>query len=175
MKYIVEIDGRTYEVELDDGAVRVDGRAAEVDLRSSGGSGLRHLVLDGRSHTVKARRVGGGAWEVEVGGRAHRVSALDERRRAIRSVAGAGAAARGPLEVAAPMPGLIVGVEVEEGDEVERGAGLVVIEAMKMENEIRADADGRVASVRVAAGQAVEKGETLLVIEPAAADGAAGD
>ena len=64
------------------------------------------------------------------------------------------------------MPGKVVTILVEKGQEVEEGQGLVVIEAMKMENELKATAAGRVQDVRVAAGQAVDKGEPLLVIEP---------
>jgi pyruvate carboxylase subunit B len=64
------------------------------------------------------------------------------------------------------MPGLVIKVEVDPGAEVERGQGLIVIEAMKMENELRASSAGRVSDIRVTAGQAVDKGEPLLVIEP---------
>jgi pyruvate carboxylase subunit B len=168
MKYFVEIEGRTFEVEIGPDGVRLDGRPVEADLQRNSDSRLCHLVLDGCSHTVAARRRDGvGEWEIEIGGRRHRVLALDERRRAVREVAGVGAGARGPIEVKAPMPGLIVKVEVGSDQEVEKGQGLVVIEAMKMENELKAPAPGRVAEVRAEPGQAVEKGETLLVIAPA--------
>lgn len=78
----------------------------------------------------------------------------------------AAAPAAGRQDVRAPMPGLIVAVDVEEGDRVEAGAGLFVIEAMKMENEIVAPAAGKVTAIGVRAGQAVEKDVRLCTIEP---------
>jgi pyruvate carboxylase subunit B len=167
MKYYVEIGDRTYEVDIGPQGVSVDGLPVEADLQANHSSHLWHLVLDGRSHTLQARRGDGrGDWELEIGGRRHRALALDERSRAIRELAGSAAASHGPIELIAPMPGLVIQIEVQDGDQVERGQGLVVIEAMKMENELRATTAGRVVEVRVAPGQKVDKGQTLLVIDP---------
>ncbi|UCC82722.1 MAG: biotin/lipoyl-binding protein [Gemmatimonadota bacterium] len=167
MKYYVEIGDRTYEVDIGPEGVSVDGRPVEADLQPNHGSHLWHLVLDGRSHTLRAqRRDSRGDWELEIDGRRHRALALDERSRAIRELAGGAAASHGPVELTAPMPGLIIKVEVNEEDRVERGQGLVVMEAMKMENELKANTAGRVMDVKVKSGQAVDKGQTLLVIEP---------
>jgi pyruvate carboxylase subunit B len=167
MKYYVEIGDRTFEVDIGPEGVSVDGRPVEADLQANHGSHLWHLVLDGRSHTLRARRRDGrGDWELEIDGRRHRALALDERSRAIRELAGTAAVSQGPVELTAPMPGLVIKIEVKEEEQVERGQGLVIIEAMKMENELKAMTAGRVVGVRVAPGQAVDKGETLLVIEP---------
>ena len=171
MKYYVEVEGKTFEVEVDGDAVRLDGRTVAADLKSNHGSPLWHLVMDGRSHTLRAHRADGrGAWRIEVDGRRHRVLALDERNRAIRDLTGSPAAAGGPFELKAPMPGLIIAVEVGPDESVERGQGLIVIEAMKMENELKASASGKVTDVRVSPGQTVDKGETLLVIDPASGE-----
>ncbi|NIR43150.1 MAG: acetyl-CoA carboxylase biotin carboxyl carrier protein subunit [Gemmatimonadetes bacterium] len=167
MKYIVEIEGQTHEVEIGPDGILLDGDPVEADLQPNHDSDLWHLLLDGRSFTLAARRADArGEWEIEIDGRKRRVLALDERRRAIREVAGAAAQSRGPVEVKAPMPGLVVRVEVAADAMVEQGQGVVVMEAMKMENELKATAAGRVSAVRVDAGQTVDKGETLLVIEP---------
>jgi len=166
LKYFVEIEGQTYEVELGPEGTHIDKQQVDVDLKPNHGSHLWHLVLDGRSHTLGAHRRERGLWEIEIDGRRHRVRALDERRRAIRDLAGVAAVSHGPIEVQAPMPGLIIKVEVEPGDQVDVGQGLIVIEAMKMENEIKATSAGSVTSVRVAAGQPVDKGDTLLVMDP---------
>jgi pyruvate carboxylase subunit B len=145
MKYYVEIEGRTYEIEIG------------ADW---------HLVLDGRSHTLRAHRADGrGEWQIEIDGRRHHVLALDERNRAIRNLTGGRAVAEGPAALKAPMPGLVIAVEVVTDELVECGQGLVVIEAMKMENELKATTSGRVTEVHVTAGQAVDKGETLLVLD----------
>ncbi len=166
MKYYVEIEGREYEVEIEGDSIRLDGRPVSVDLKKVG-THLWHLLVDGRSQTLRARRtVERGCWELEVTGRPLRSLALDERHRAIRELTGAGEAASGPYKVLAPMPGLIVAVEVRKDEVVEPGQGLVVIEAMKMENELKALGAGQVTDVLVAAGQAVNKGDLLVVIEP---------
>jgi biotin carboxyl carrier protein len=92
---------------------------------------------------------------------------LDERARHIRSLTGGGERARGPAVLKAPMPGLVVRVQVEAGQPVAAGAGVVVLEAMKMENELRAAAAGVVRIVRVRPGEAVEKGQVLVEFDPA--------
>jgi biotin carboxyl carrier protein len=90
---------------------------------------------------------------------------LEERARHIRGLAGAAAGPRGPAALRAPMPGLVVRVQVEAGQRVAAGAGVVVLEAMKMENELRAAGAGVVRTVRVRAGEAVEKGQVLVDFE----------
>ncbi len=167
MRYLVEVGDRSYDVEIGPQGVRLDGVPVDADLKLNHGSPLCHLVLDGRSYTLRARRQDGrGLWDIEIDGRRHQVSALDERRRAIRKLAGAVGARQGPVEVTAPMPGLVIAVEVNADEQVESGQGLVVIEAMKMENELRAPTAGRVTEVRARPGQAVEKGDALLIIDP---------
>jgi pyruvate carboxylase subunit B len=168
MKYFVEIEGSMYEIEIGPEGISLNGRRVEADLRPNHDSHLWHLVLDGRSHTLSARRCAeGDEWEIEIDGRRHRVLALDQRRKAMRELAGGAAVSRGPIELKAPMPGLVIEVEVGREQEVEKGQGLLVIEAMKMENELKAPARGRVTEVLVAPGQAVDKGQALLVIAPA--------
>lgn len=169
MKYFVELAGRTFEVEIDAEGVRLDGQPVAADMESNDRSRLFHLMLDGRSHTLIARRRDErGEWEIELDGHRHQVTALDERRRAIRKIAGAASSAHGPVAMRAPMPGLVIAVEVTPDEVVSQGQGLVVIEAMKMENELKSPAAGRVAEVKIRPGQAVDKGDTLLVIEPEA-------
>ena len=93
------------------------------------------------------------------------VEALDERSRAIRELAAATNGPSGPAPLVAPMPGMIVRVNVGAGDQVQAGQGLVVMEAMKMENELRAAAAGKVKRVHVSPGTAVDKGALLLELE----------
>jgi pyruvate carboxylase subunit B len=167
MKYIVEIADKAYQVEIGPDGVLVDGQPMDADLRPNHDSHLWHLVLDGRSHTMTARRSEGrGEWVIEVDGQRHDALALDERMVAIRALAGTTAQSHGPVKMKAPMPGLVIKVEVEPQATVETGQGVVVVEAMKMENELKAIVAGTVTDVLVKAGQTVDKGETLLVIEP---------
>lgn len=168
MKYYVEIKGREHEVILDADGALLDGRRVTTDLEGGRGTHLWHLLMDGRSHRVRARRLDRkGVWEIELDGVRHRVVTLNERARAIRDLTGSTSAAFGPFDVVAPMPGLVIDVQVKADDMVSSGQGLIIIEAMKMENELKAQTAGQVKEVRVAAGQAVNRGETLVVIEPA--------
>ncbi len=163
MIYHVTVGDRTVEVEVRGSEIRVDGEAiAEVSLVGLGRGPVRSLLVDGQSHRVSARRTGSGTWRLGIGGRAIRAEVLDERTAAIRAMAGPSLASRGPRPVVAPMPGMVVRVEVAEGDRVESGQGVVIVEAMKMENELRTDAAGVVSRVHVAEGQAVEKDEVLV-------------
>lgn len=165
MRYHVTLDGRSYEVDLGPEGVRVDGEPVEVDLSAVPGTPVRTLLLDGRSHRLVAHRRARGRWTLHLGGRRLEAEVVDERTRRIREMTGIGEAAAGPRTVTAPMPGLVLEVEVEAGDEVEVGQGLVIVEAMKMENELRAEVDGTVRAVHVASGDAVGKNELLVEFE----------
>jgi biotin carboxyl carrier protein len=165
MRYSVTIGGRTVEVDLSGGKPRVDGREVEAELVRVPDSSLLHLRVDGHGFALALRRLGGrGEWEVDLSGRRLEAVAVDERTRAIRELTG-GHEAAAVRTVSAPMPGLVVRVEVSVGDRVRAGQGVVIVEAMKMENELKAPGDGVVARVEVEAGQTVEKGAVLLVLE----------
>ncbi|MBA3890286.1 MAG: acetyl-CoA carboxylase biotin carboxyl carrier protein subunit [Gemmatimonadaceae bacterium] len=117
-------------------------------------------------HRVVVRRgEGKGRYTFWLEGHRFDVEALDERTHAIRALSGATAGLAGPAPLVAPMPGLIVRVNVQQGDEVQAGQGLVVMEAMKMENELRAPAAGVVKRVACEPGAAVEKGSVLIELE----------
>ncbi len=165
MRYHVSLGGRDLAVDLHADAVEIDGRRHEVDLRSLAAGDVYTLVVDGRAHRVIAESEGEGSWRLVVDGVPFEAEAIDERTRAIRELAGAGAGASGPRPLRAPMPGLLVKVEVREGDLVRPGDGLVIVEAMKMENELRASVEARVGRVLVEAGQAVEKDQILIELE----------
>jgi biotin carboxyl carrier protein len=161
----VRVEGTMFVVEVEElpaGGLRVhvDGRPVEVDARLVP-SGAGSLLLDGVSYLVD---LGGGRGEthVVVDGEVLRVQVEDVagRRPGVSTEATAGAGQR----LVAPMPGKVVAVLVEVGQPVERGAGLVVLEAMKMENEFRATGGGVVKEIHAAPGQAVNAGDLLVVI-----------
>ena len=107
----------------------------------------------------------GSDWVVTLRGRRIPVAVRSWRERVLADAESASGGHGGPVEVRATLPGLVVSIEVQEGDEVADGAALLTIEAMKMQNEVRAPRAGRVTAVAVAAGQAVAAGATLLRIE----------
>jgi propionyl-CoA carboxylase alpha chain len=165
MKYVVLLDGQTIEVEVDGDRVTIDGQTHSATLGLIPGTPLRQLLIDGRPLTLSVEAVGRGRWTLTPKGERWEMEVLDERTRHIRSLAGSGDQRRAAGVLKAPMPGLVVRVQVQPGDEVAAGHPLVVLEAMKMENELKAGAAGVVKSVRVAPGEAVEKGQVLVEFE----------
>ncbi len=163
MKYVVDVGGRSVVVELDGETARVDGVELRVALTDLPGTPLALLTVGDVVRRVGVGRGSSrGKYTLSIDGRRFEVEALDERTHAIRQLSAAAAPPAGPAPLVAPMPGLIVRVNVAAGDTVKAGQGLVVMEAMKMENELRAAAAGVVKAVRVAPGTAVERGATLV-------------
>ena len=162
MRYVVSVAGREIGVEVDGDRVTVDGATRTASLRTIAGTPSRQLLLDGRPTVLTLRTGGSGQWTLGLGGDHWDAEVVDERTRHIRSLMGRAGTAHGPATLRAPMPGLVVRVLVEAGQEVARGAGVVVLEAMKMENELKAPAAGVVGAVRVRPGEPVEKGQPLV-------------
>ncbi len=166
MKYFVRIGDEEHEVVLDAEGVHLDGVDVGASVVPIDGTPVRMVTIGDEVHRVVIRPgMGRGSYTLWLDGYRFDVEALDERTRAIRERAGVGAKASGPAPLVAPMPGLIVRVNAQVGDAVQPGLGLVVMEAMKMENELRAQAAGRVKSVLVTPGTAVEKGTILIELE----------
>jgi biotin carboxyl carrier protein len=169
MKYLVSVSGREIEVEVDGDRVTVAGAARTATLRTIAGTSTRQLLVEGRPTVLTLRSAGHGQWTLGLGGDRWEAEVVDERTRYIRSLTAGADAARGPATLRAPMPGLVVRVLVETGQEVAGGAGVVVLEAMKMENELKAPAAGVVGAVRVRPGEPVEKGQVLVELRERAA------
>ena len=166
MKYFVKDGDTVHDVLVDGETITIDGKRFVARLEDIPGTPLQLLTVGDRQEKLYARRgADRGSFEVSVGGFRFPLEALDERTRVIRELSGASGKAKGPAHLSAPMPGLIVRVAVKEGDQVRAGQGLVVMEAMKMENELRAASDGVVKRVVASPGTAVEKGALLLEME----------
>jgi len=165
MKYVVLIDGQAIEVEVDGERVTIAGQTYSASLNVIPGTPLRQLLLDGRPLTLSVEPLGRGRWALAPGGERLEVEVLDERTRHIRSLTGGGDQRRAAAVLKAPMPGLVVRVQAKAGDAIIAGAGLIVLEAMKMENELKAASAGTVKAVRVTPGEAVEKGQVLVEFE----------
>ena len=164
VRYFARLGEETREMVIEADRMSMDGEPIEADISTLPGSDRQHLRMDGRSLSVFARR-GDVGWIIELEGRLFEVVVEDERTRHIRELASHVAPVETRRDLRAPMPGLIVRVEVQEGQDVEKGDSLVVMEAMKMENELKADGPGLVLSIEVEAGQAVERDAVLLKLE----------
>jgi biotin carboxyl carrier protein len=170
LKYYVTIEDRVVEVEVNPSqagtTATIEGRTFAVDLLPVSADKLFSLVVDNQSHEVLVEDVEGGL-EVIVGGELFRIAVQDEWERRLAGIQRKTTAVTGETVVKAPMPGQVVGVPVKPGDAVKTGQGLVILSAMKMENEIRSPRDGAVRSVHVAQGDKVEPGAPLVTIGPA--------
>lgn len=163
MKYIVDVDGERIEVTLDADGVRVAGQLVHAHLADVEGTPIQLVHIDNTVHRVASRRGDTrGQYALWMNGFRFDVEALDERSRAIQEMTAELAVPRGPARVVAPMPGLVTRIHVREGDQVLAGQAVVVVEAMKMENELRAGSDGVVRRILTVEGAAVEKGTVLV-------------
>jgi len=166
MKYVVRINDDRHEVSLDAHGVHVDGEDVAAQVASIDGTPVRRVTIGEQVHRVVVRPgATRGNYTLWLDGWRFEVEALDERTQAIRDLSAAAAGPAGPAPLKGPMPGRIVRVNVQVGDTVQAGQGIVVMEAMKMENELRATAAGRVKSILATPGAAVEKGALLVELE----------
>ena len=166
MKYHVTLAGTEHEVVIDGDAVTVDGKTLRAHAEDLAGTPITIVAIGDEVHRIIARRgEQKGQFDLSVAGYRIAAEALDGGTWTIRKLSGDSGRPAGPTNMHAPMPGLIVRINVAAGDSVQAGQGLVVMEAMKMENELRATSSGRVKRVAVATGSAVEKGALLLELE----------
>lgn len=164
MKYITTVDGVEYEVELlEDGSVLLNGEAVQVDLRSVDGRSVYSALVEGRSFEA-ALSNDDGMIEVIIEGVRYQTEVVDEHAMLLRRAAGDAGGGSGEYQLEAPMPGLVVNVLVKEGQAVEAGMVLVILESMKMQNELRAPFAGVVQAVNVQNGDNVEKREVMVVV-----------
>jgi biotin carboxyl carrier protein len=163
MKYITTIKDKKFEIEIqNDGSVLVNGQPREVDFLSLTPS-LYSIIMNGLSLEVVIEEREG-EYQVLMGGRLYEGEVLDERSLLMLSRRGGAAAESGEISIKSPMPGLIVAVPVEEGQEVKAGQTVVILESMKMQNELKTPRDGVVQRISVAAGQTVEQKKVLVTI-----------
>lgn len=168
MKLTAEIAGEQCQLQIrrDKGQVmaEVNGRHYEVEVREPE-PGVYLLLAGGDVYEcrVDQNASGRGASEVHTGGHTYSTTLTDPKR--LRGAQGSGADAEGRAEIVAPMPGKVVRVLVEVGAQVEAGDGIVVVEAMKMQNELKSPKTGIVIELRAAPGSTVNGGDVLAVIE----------
>ena len=165
MTYDVIIDGKSYRLELDrpEGrwACRVNGQPVEIDAVLTRRDVLS-VIIEGKAYEIKRERTPTDM-HLWVGPVRYGVVLRDPR--SLRSRRGTAEDEKGPRKLVAPMPGKVVRLLAEEGSEVEAGQGVLVVEAMKMQNEIRSPKKGVVRKVVVRAGANVNAGDVLAVVE----------
>jgi biotin carboxyl carrier protein len=166
MTYDVVVDGKTHRLELTGGEntwqCTIDGESMEVDAALTARDVLS-LLIDNKAYEIKRERSLQGELHIVLGSARYAVDVQDPR--ALRTRRAAASSGAGPQKVTAAMPGKIVRIMVKEKDEVTAGQPLLVMEAMKMQNEIKSPKDGKVQKILTAEGSTVNAGDALAVIE----------
>lgn len=163
--YRASVGDRTFDISIEDDQLIVDGEPKPFTFEVLR-EGYVSIIVDGTSMPVSVEPAGDGTMRVTIAGQRTTVNVKDERDLLVDEFGlGEDEAAGGVVR--APMPGLVLEVLVDEGDEVEADQGLLVLEAMKMENELNAPSGGVVGAVHVESGESVDKEDLLIEIEPA--------
>ncbi len=164
MKYISTVGDTPLSVEvLDSGHVSINGKVVEVDFENISGQPVYSLVIDGKSYEAYVYE-GEDEWQVLLLGQQYPVKVEDEREKRLKAAAGGAVSESGEFALKAPMPGLVVAIPVEQDQAVSKGQVLLVLESMKMQNELRAPRAGKVGRIRVKPGDSVEQRQTLLTV-----------
>ena len=165
MKYITTVEDKQYMVEIiDDKHVSVNGKVYNIDFEAVSGQPVYSLIVDGRSHEGYVRE-SDDEWQVLLRGRLYPAKVEDEREKRLRAAAGGGVAETGEFNLKAPMPGLVVAIPVSEGQDIKKGDVLLILESMKMQNELKSPRDGKVSRIKVKAGESVEQKQALLSVQ----------
>jgi len=166
MTYDVVVDGKTHRLDLTRGdktwLCKVDDQEIEVDAALTARD-VMSVLVGGKAYEVKRERSLQGELHLVIGSARYAVDVQDPR--SLRTRRAADGAEAGPQKLTAPMPGKIVRILVAVGDEVKAGQGIIVMEAMKMQNELKSPKDGKVQKILTSEGSTVNPGDTLAVIE----------
>ena len=162
MKYVTTIDNMEFQIEVvDERHIRIGDRLLQVDFETVSGQPVFSLILDGKSYESFVYQ-GDDDWQVLLRGQQYQVKVEDEREKRLKMAAGGGVAEGGEFHLKAPMPGLVVSILVEEGQPIKKGQVMLILESMKMQNELKAPRDGVMGRVRIKTGESVEQKQTLL-------------
>ena len=167
MAFIGKLGEQSYTVEIEETGksvyrVSVDGNEFLVDGKKTGRTNYS-LIVDNRSFEIEVDN-SDDEYRVLVDGRSYHINLVDERRLRV-GASQAASQLQGRQNVSVPMPGKVIAVLVAEGDQVEKGQGLVIVEAMKMENEVHSPVAGEIKEIKVKTGDTVEGGTVLVIVE----------
>ena len=164
MKYITTIGTTEFSVEvIDKGHISVNGKIMEVDFESISGQPVYSMLIDGKSYEAYVNATDD-EWQVLLQGQQYPVKVQDEREMRLRAAAGGKPLTSGDFQLKAPMPGLVIDIPVQENQQIEKGQVLIILESMKMQNELRSPRAGKVERIKVKAGESVEQRQTLLTV-----------
>lgn len=164
MRYVTSIEGKEFQVEiLDDRHVVLDGETYTVDFNAIDDQPVFSLLIDGKSFEAYVYP-SLDSWQVLLQGHSYTSQVVDEREKSLRAAAGSSVGEQEEFHLKAPMPGLVVAIPVDEGVQVEKGEVLLILESMKMQNELRSPRSGKVTRMRIKTGDSVEQNQTMLSV-----------
>lgn len=164
MKYIATIGDNQFTVDvLDKRHVSLGDQIMDVDFENISGQPVYSLVIDGKSYEAYVYE-GENELQVLLQGQQYPVKVEDEREKRLRAAAGGTVSETAEFHLRAPMPGLVVAVTVEADQQVAKGQVLIILESMKMQNELKSPRAGKVTRIRVKPGETVEQRQTLLTV-----------
>ena len=165
MKYITTIDEQPHTIEIDDKAqLSIDGQSVDYDFQPSSDPTLYSLLIGNKSYELRISPEKEG-YTVQLEGDHLDVQVEDERTHRLAGVRGKLASGTGEVIIKAPMPGVVIDLLIQEGDEVEEGQTLLILESMKMHNEFKAPREATVKEVRVATGDNLNQKDVMVVLE----------
>ena len=163
-RYFVTINNREYSITLEQPDIAVvNGERIPVDIQQIDQRSFS-LLVNGQSKKIIAEKINN-TYQIQVNGKQMEAVVESERTRLLKQFESQSSTVTSKSEIRAPMPALVIRIEVSVGEEVIQGQGLIVLEAMKMENEIKAQRPGRVKEICVTKSQPVEKGELIMLLE----------
>ena len=166
MKYLATVNDTTFEVVInEDSYVTVDGQRHEIDFRVVGNGPLYSLLIGGNSYEGHIESTDDG-WQILHKGDLYMVEIEDERSQRLMSLGKAGVLTKGDYYLKAPMPGLVVSVPVKKGQMISQGDILIILESMKMQNELKSPLDGTVLRLQVNPADTIQQDEVMLVLSP---------
>ncbi len=163
MKYITTIGDREFTISvIDESHIEINGKLFEVDFETVSGQPVYSLIIDGKSHEAYVYPDDGN-WQVLLRGRQFEAVVEDEREKRLR-MTGGNISEGGEFHLKAPMPGLVVSIPVSEGQTIKKGQVLLILESMKMQNELKSPKDGVVQRIKVKVSETVEQKQALLSV-----------
>jgi biotin carboxyl carrier protein len=164
MKYVTSVNGHDFSIEIvDEHHLNLNGQMLEVDFVTIANQPVYSLIIGGKSYEAYVYP-GEEDYQVLLKGSSYAVKVEDEREKRLRAAGGRAVSESSDFHLKSPMPGMVVALPVAEGELVTKGQVLVILESMKMQNELRSPRDGKLNRVRVKPGDRVEQRQTLLSV-----------
>lgn len=164
MKYVTTIGEHQFVIDINrEGQVTVDGQVIDIDMRQLLDTTMYSIITNGQSHDVRLTEMEE-SYNVQVSGQIFEVQVEDERTRRLAGLRSLSGIAAGEIIIKAPMPGVVIEVPVQPGQQVDAGDIVVILESMKMQNEFKAPRAGKVHTVRVTPGARVDQNMVMVTL-----------